>query len=421
MKNLILLIISIFLTIGVFAQEAISIERYRELVLEYSQSLKIKTESIKKADSNLDVVKTGYLPSLHGEANSTYSFHDQSIKYPSAAVLKDFGYYATLNIQQNVYAGGTVRAGVKSAKISKSISDVQYEVTFQDIAYSSDISYWSYSAAIEAQQIGKKYVEIVQGLYDILKERYDDGYVSKIDLLMVESQLYDAKQRYTNIEREYNNAVNTFNTLMGTSKNQEYSLYNSIYEIAPYEDITSVEEELENNPEYREAMLNIDFNKQMKKVTRSQYNPQFVIGAKGGYISAASQSAPPTYGQVFASLNIPIFMWGERRKKIAMIETDIRSSEENLSLTKDNIKSSVLSTKTNLVKYSEQVEVVVKSLNVAEETLELNTFSYNEGNRSILDVLQSQISWLSSYVSYVNTSWQYQISIAEYKKANGQY
>ena len=59
------------------------------------------------------------------------------------------------------------------------------------------------------------------------------------------------------------------------------------------------------------------------------------------------------------------------------------------------------------------------ALRIAEENLDLNTFSYNEGKLPILDVLSAQLSWIQSYSSLIQTWYQQKASLAQYNKAVG--
>ena len=48
---------------------------------------------------------------------------------------------------------------------------------------------------------------------------------------------------------------------------------------------------------------------------------------------------------------------------------------------------------------TKQIDVAEEACKIAEENLDLNTFSYNEGKLPILDVLSAQLSWIQSYSS----------------------
>ena len=68
---------------------------------------------------------------------------------------------------------------------------------------------------------------------------------------------------------------------------------------------------------------------------------------------------------------------------------------------------------------TKQIDVAEEACKIAEENLDLNTFSYKEGKLPILDVLSAQLSWIQSYSSLIQTWYQQKVSLAQYNKAVG--
>ena len=68
-----------------------------------------------------------------------------------------------------------------------------------------------------------------------------------------------------------------------------------------------------------------------------------------------------------------------------------------------------------------QIATARSNLDVARENLSLNTFSYNEGVLTILDVISAQLSWLQAYTNAVTAHFNEKVAISAYKKAIGRY
>ena len=56
---------------------------------------------------------------------------------------------------------------------------------------------------------------------------------------------------------------------------------------------------------------------------------------------------------------------------------------------------------------------------LAEENLDLNTFSYTEGKLTILDVLSAQLTWIQAYTNLIQSYYEQKIALADYRKATG--
>ena len=122
-------------------------------------------------------------------------------------------------------------------------------------------------------------------------------------------------------------------------------------------------------------------------------------------------------GLAFLRLSVPIFHWGERRHAVTASQAAVRSSEyEKLQLI-DNITQEIMTAWTNIVESASQIDIARANLEVARENLSLNTFSYNEGLLTILDVISAQLSWLQAYTNTITANFNQKVAIAAYHKA----
>ena len=122
---------------------------------------------------------------------------------------------------------------------------------------------------------------------------------------------------------------------------------------------------------------------------------------------------------MFASLKIPLFRWGARFKEVNSQKAILRSKEYVLDYTRAQISQEVANSWTSLTENTKQIDVAEEACKIAEENLDLNTFSYKEGKLPILDVLSAQLSWIQSYSSLIQTWYQQKASLAQYNKAVG--
>ena len=122
---------------------------------------------------------------------------------------------------------------------------------------------------------------------------------------------------------------------------------------------------------------------------------------------------------LMASLKIPLFNWGARFKEVNSQKAILRSKEFALDQTRDDITQDVANAWTSLTESMKQIVVAEDAIEIAEENLDLNTFSYNEGKLPILDVLNAQSSWIQSFNSLIQTWYQQKTSLAQYNKAIG--
>ena len=185
--------------------------------------------------------------------------------------------------------------------------------------------------------------------------------------------------------------------------------------------VLPLERILELRPDYRIAEQQLELSNQNVRVARSSYNPQLTVGVQGVYgtLQPNVTGEGKVYGLALAQLNVPIFRWNERRHEVNMARAAVRGSEWALVDAENTVNGDLAVARTNMERTREAVEMAEVNLNVALDNLMLNTFSYSEGRLPILDVLSAQLAWIQSYTAFVNSNYEYKVSIADYCKAQG--
>ena len=74
---------------------------------------------------------------------------------------------------------------------------------------------------------------------------------------------------------------------------------------------------------------------------------------------------------------------------------------------------------TSLTENTRQISIAEENCKLAEENLDLNTFSYTEGKLTILDVLSAQLTWIQAYTNLIQSYYEQKIALADYRKATG--
>ena len=156
-------------------------------------------------------------------------------------------------------------------------------------------------------------------------------------------------------------------------------------------------------------------------MVKSKYLPQLAVGIKEKYgTTLINIDGSANFSTIaYAQLNIPVFHWGERRQNVRVSQTQEEIKELERSKLRDRVNQELNKAWTNVTEIAKKLDIVYSSLDIAKNTLILNTFSYNEGRLPILDVLSAQVSWLQAYTNVVSVNYQYKVALAEYVKALG--
>ena len=404
---------------------AITAPEYKEKVLEYSRQIKQSTEQRIAMQEAIKAAKTAFFPGVDFAGNYQYRINKYELGFGGdmPGVEMDHNTYSlSATVSQPIYAGGKIYNNYKAAQIQGEISEQAEELTIDNIIYAAEVNYWSAAARKGLYDVMCQYVDIVGQLANILSIRFDDGQISKTDLLQVQARLKDAEISRSSAYREYQIALQNLNVLMGVPPMTPVEVADGISMKQALPAKVGESAAVNNRPDYAISLLDIEYQKRQVNLSKAKYNPSLSVGFQGSWgtsmlnVVGSDKLWTPA---VVASLKIPLFHWGARFKEVNSQRAILRSKEYALDQTRDNISQEVANSWTSLTESLKQIDVAKDACEIAQENLDLNTFSYNEGKLPILDVLNAQLSWIQSFNSWIQTWYQQKTSLAQYNKAIG--
>ena len=404
---------------GIVDAQTLSVEQYRQKVLEYNQDIQKSQQAVNGALYSLKGIKTGFFPKL--DITGNYSYQLEKVEFLPGTDLKHDHYGVEAGLVQNVYSGSAVRKQYDVAKLQHAIAQLSVEHTVDNMIYAADVSYWSVAANRNLYELSEQFVQIVRELYEIVNKRFEEGAISKTDVLMVQNRLKEAELQLNTNSTNYKTALQSLNIMMGVEPDAAVVLTDSIQKVLWVPKQEGLNKALERRADYQSAIMGIEMAKLQTDMARSKYLPQLAVGIKEKYgttllnVDGKAQWATTAYAQI----NIPVFHWGEMRQNVRLSRTQEWTKELERSQLKDQVSKELNNAWVNVIEISKKLEIVYSSLDIAKDNLTLNTFSYNEGKLPIIDVLSAQVSWLQAYTNVVSVNYQYKVALAEYAKALG--
>ena len=413
------LIVGAMLWGGIVDAQTLSVEQYRQKVLEYNQDIQKSQQAVNGALYSLKGIRTGFFPKL--DITGNYSYQLEKVEFLPGTDLKHDNYGVEAGLVQNVYSGSAVRKQYDVAKLQHAIAQLSVEHTVDNMIYAADVSYWSVAANRNLYELSEQFVQIVRELYEIVNKRFEEGAISKTDVLMVQNRLKEAELQLNTNSTNYKTALQSLNIMMGVEPDAAVVLTDSIQKVLWVPKQEGLNKALERRADYQSAIMGIEMAKLQTDMARSKYLPQLAVGIKEKYgttllnVDGKAQWATTAYAQI----NIPVFHWGEMRQNVRLSRTQEWTKELERSQLKDQVSKELNNAWVNVIEISNKLEIVYASLDITKDNLTLNTFSYNEGKLPIIDVLSAQVSWLQAYTNVVSVNYQYKVALAEYAKALG--
>ena len=284
MRKIILILSVISLGISAEAQETyLSREAYRDKVEAYSQQLKQQRLKAAASTEARKIAQTGFLPKIDITAEGTANLSHLDAWNSPAGQYRPYTYQALATLGQPLYTGGSLIAQKRIAKADEELDKLAIELTLDQIHYQSDAVYWNASAALATLEAAARFEEIVNRQYSIIQDRFDDGAISRTDLLMISTRKKEAELQFIKARQNHTLALQRLNILMGVKPDAAVDSLCEIGAGSPPIDLLSLDEVLGRRADYAGTNVSIVKSEAQGCPQPVQSPTQYVFGYRMGY------------------------------------------------------------------------------------------------------------------------------------------
>lgn len=401
----------------------LTVEDFKSRVEDYSRELLQAGSERTAMEQAAAYARSAMLPRIDMLADVTYRINGSSMNLGGDVIdMPHDSYSVVVQLSQNIFGGGA-RLNYEQAKIRDTVACANEQLTKVNVLYLAEVAYWKCFAQKQLYDITCRYVQIVDSLVGVLQVRYDEGLVAQTDCLQMLSRLKEAQISRSQVLASYIESIQNLNIMMGEPIRQPLVLMENTERSISEDPVLLPEEAIHYRIEYKMAMLNMKYEQKELNLVKRGFGPKLDIGLQQSWGTAALNFTgdPKFNSNVYASFTLPIFDWGARGKKVRWQKAVIANAGYEVDKVKDEITEEVYGAKVRYEQASAQLPLAREGVDVAERNLDLNTFSYNEGRLTILDVLSAQLTWIQSQSRYVDVQLQRNLARADYLKAIGVY
>lgn len=408
MKTIYILCILSLCALSASSQQSAMLEKYRSMAVEYSHDLKAAEKNLSASIELEKAARANLKPKLSGDANFQYtgnplelSLHLPGMDKTFEIQGRDTKYGASITLMQPIYTGGRLLENIRMAQHQHSLAAHQKEQLLSDVCFQTDIQYWNTVARQEIVSIVTDYRNSIASLAETIRERVEVSLVNPQDLLMAEVKLNDAEFQLLQVRKEFETGIMAFNSLIGLPL-EKATPTDSI--VPPVNLSDSVQLSLTHlRPEIKMAHDRIQMAKSSMKLNDSKYKPQLYVGVDGSYSSPGYDlrtDLDPNYA-VYAKVSVPLFEWGKRRNEKRASHQKVGIAQDKLNEIQDKVNLEIQTARLSLSQAMEQVKLSQQSLEKAHENERQAMERYNEGEISIVEVIEAQTYRQSAEINHV--------------------
>ncbi len=409
----------------------LSMEQCRDMALTTSEELKQADNRLRQAELDDKIAATARLPKIEGSATGAYILPD--IEMTGMELAMRGTYMAGLTLTQPIYTGGKISAGRQMARLGRQIADQQLRMTRMDVLVDADNAYWSYIAVRRKVRMLESYSTQMDTIYKQTSSAVAAGMAIENDLLRIEAKRTEIEYQ---LQRARNGAdlcrmalCNVIGAPLDTAIEPTDTTFN-------IESPTAMSLDIARRPEVGLLEKQIDVNMQRIRDARSEMLP--TVGLSAGYsyygniklkgFADMGNGTTVPYTQEFRdgigiamlSVKIPIFHWGESRKKMHKARYELDNSQLELQRNMRLMSIEAQQAVQNVEDGYRMIHTAESGLRQAEENLRVMRNRYAAAMSPLTDLLDAQSQWQQAQSNLIEAQTQYMIYRTDYLRATGQ-
>jgi len=255
------------------------------IVTEDNMLVKIKKQDELISESDTLVARSGLLPRVYSTYSQNYTEKQQGTQIRGQSVYtqqQDF-YTFSLRAQQLLWDfKGTLSIYEASKKIQE-MRQLEYKRTKNFVALSFVLGYFDLLESEKMITVAEKETEMLDAHLAVAKNLYNEGVITKNDLLQAEVRLSDARQKLLTAKNIRKITVSRLNTMLGRPLSSSLDAEEGVGAgTAATVDLEKAMEKAEKDRyEIRMADVALDAITLEATAKKSEYYPRFFV--EGGY------------------------------------------------------------------------------------------------------------------------------------------
>ncbi|AHW61606.1 Outer membrane protein TolC [Draconibacterium orientale] len=433
-----------------YAQKVMTLEDCREQAVAFNKELKNAALQNREAQVNQEVARTAYLPSVGFSSSLMHRPGMDAINMPgyflptadseeaamngdfsgtsdvwSPGINIDLGSLTLINsgfeVNQAIYAGGKIRYSNQQADAGVSIADMALNMKYSEVIEQTDKAYWQVATVEENIRIAEEYIKMLTELEEQMTAMYEVGLQPASEKLRVTVQKNEADLNLLKARNGLKVAKMYLNQILGQPLDTEIQISR---EANTEVKLFNLEDGLVQASEQRNELKILEKQKEISelnaKITRADYLP--TIGVSAQY---TSYWVKDLYEEIdfqpmlAAQVSIPVFQWGQGKKKQRAAQLKIEQAETDLQHTNDLINLEVMQVKVQVVEAYESILLAQKSVDEAGESMEETKASFEVGLNTTTDMLNAQAQWVQAKAQLTQTIANFEVLKTRWQSVTG--
>jgi outer membrane protein len=435
MKKTLFLAIGIFVLSGlVVGAETHDLQSFLSLVEQHNRDLQLAQKELDLAKTQKKEALSRALPNISAQGNYTRNLGRRFlyIDFPDfqtgqttqqkfqISYWNEFGF--NLGVSQTLFSFD-VGQGLKAAKQYETLTDYSYEAQYQTILSFAKKAFFQALLLKKVWEVSEASEENAKENYELVEKKYENGVVSRLQLLQAEVRWKNIQPETMKARRNYELVMNSLKTFAGIPEEEDIALEGNldVFPVMPEEE--SPEMVLEKRPDFNALLWEKELRKTDVKARSAGYYPSLKANFVLYNLSALSDRFKLdrkniTYW-IGLSLNIPIWDGGQTAAQVNRAKIELEKSRIKVEKSREDILTELQNVYLRLTESDARVEAGKQGVETAEMAFKVAESSAKNGLATQLELKDARLLYDQALLNYYSGVYDYLAAYFDWELATG--
>ena len=312
----------------------------------------------------------------------------------------------------------------KQVKISNELADLNLQLQKQNLLLDVAKSYFNVLRQQSLLSVAQQEEQALLKQYTMMQAKLKQGFVARMEVGEAHAQYQSAVAKRVATDVQYQLAQEKLTQLTGQYQGQLATLSPAFKFEAPYP--ASLDEWMSlaerNNLELNQNRISYRVAQQQVKIDQADYYPQLEAVATSAWSKQSPQNVISTDGRndkIALEMNWTPYN-GTRSKIIDKSRLSATAAQQDIEVTLRKIRTDLKSAYLQVATGQSQLQAYKVAMDSAQLVSDASQASYNEGLKTMVDVLLAQRSAFAARQDYIHAQYDYLLNVLQLKAVSGQ-
>lgn len=327
-----------------------------------------------------------------------------------------------ITLLEPIYAGGKINTAYKMSKIGMEMATENIRLSESEVLVSTEEAYFLAIKARKLGEVARSYKQLLDELLKNVQGAADHGMATRNDVLKVQVKLNEAELSIKKADNGYALARMNLCHVIGMSLSSEISVEDIDF------DLNTIASDyvmggVEARPEHSILEHKTELARHNVNIVKSDYLPSVMLGATYSYGNGVELAGKKLFDGGSASVGVmvkvPVDLFGSTSNKVRSAKASYKLAQLEAEELNDRMMLEIKQCHNQVVESATEVTLCAKSLEQAQQSLDMSKKQYEVGLEPLSNYLESQAMWQKVASSLVDAQCSYLLSLTKFRKATG--